>query len=198
MKRILAIATLALCAMGFGTAAQAVPIQWTLSGVVFEDDYGGGVASGSFVYDADTGVFSAIQLTTTAGTPGTASCFASICLVGDTPCRYPSNASTVVASSSPDNGDLSNVFLLAMNFASPLSNAGGLIAIESANAYQCANADCSGPPLEQRWAYSGSVTGTPVAAPVTSTPVPTLGAWSLMLLASMVAGLALWRQPCRA
>ena len=61
MTRLLSASV--LCA-GFATAASATPLLWTLNGLVFDD---GGTASGSFVYDADSHHFSAINLATTAG-----------------------------------------------------------------------------------------------------------------------------------
>ena len=42
----------------------AVPVVWTLNGVTFDD---GGTASGSFTYDAGTDTYSAISMSTTAG-----------------------------------------------------------------------------------------------------------------------------------
>jgi len=44
--------------------AQATPITWHLDGVTFSD---GATASGSFVYDADTGSGSLFNIVTTAG-----------------------------------------------------------------------------------------------------------------------------------
>jgi len=43
-------------------AAQAAPVTWNLQNVVFND---GAIASGYFVYDADTGIYSSIDITTT-------------------------------------------------------------------------------------------------------------------------------------
>ncbi len=45
------------------TSSMAVPILWTLSGAGFDD---GGTATGSFVYDAPSNTYSAIDITTTA------------------------------------------------------------------------------------------------------------------------------------
>ena len=45
-------------------AAQASPVLWTMSGVTFDD---GAVATGSFVFDADTLAYSEIDIITTAG-----------------------------------------------------------------------------------------------------------------------------------
>ena len=44
--------------------ADASPLLWTLNQVAFDD---GGTASGSFVFDAETSVYSLIDITTTAG-----------------------------------------------------------------------------------------------------------------------------------
>lgn len=57
---------LGLLAMGLlagPMAADAVPVTWTLNGVILQ----GGTAGGSFVYDADGSVFSDIALTTSLG-----------------------------------------------------------------------------------------------------------------------------------
>lgn len=43
-------------------SARAVPLMWNLQGVTFDD---GGTATGSFVYDADTQTYSAINIQTT-------------------------------------------------------------------------------------------------------------------------------------
>jgi hypothetical protein len=66
MKKLIA----AFLLLGFGSA-QAIPVIWTLEGVLFED---GGTASGSFVYDADTSTFSDTYIVTTSGSmfPGEA------------------------------------------------------------------------------------------------------------------------------
>src|SRR3954453_13212771 len=47
------------------TPIVAAPVLWTLSGVTFAD---GGTASGSFVYDATTNTYSAINVTSAGGT----------------------------------------------------------------------------------------------------------------------------------
>src|SRR5258708_4587415 len=54
----------ALLLIAFGVPAQATPILWTLGGVVMAD---GATAFGSFVYDADTNLFSQIDVTTAGG-----------------------------------------------------------------------------------------------------------------------------------
>ena len=59
-----------ICALGLilalgATESRAAPLEWTLLDATFDD---GGVAFGSFVFDADTNTYSDISITTTAGT----------------------------------------------------------------------------------------------------------------------------------
>jgi len=51
-------------ALAMQSPAYAASVLWTLQNVTFS---GGGVASGSYVYDADTNTYSSISVTTTAG-----------------------------------------------------------------------------------------------------------------------------------
>jgi len=52
---------IALCLVAASQPVSATPLTWTLSGVAFND---GGTATGSFVFDADTGLYSAISIVT--------------------------------------------------------------------------------------------------------------------------------------
>jgi len=65
MKRIALLALLLAPMTSF-----AIPVQWTLDGFLISNFQPGGTAEGSFVYDADTGVFSDIALTTTGSVTG--------------------------------------------------------------------------------------------------------------------------------
>jgi hypothetical protein len=51
-------------ALVISSAATATPVQWTLDGL-FDDQ---GTAFGTFIYDADTNLFSNISIVTTPGT----------------------------------------------------------------------------------------------------------------------------------
>ena len=62
-KRVQYAALISILAF-FSLSAHATPVVWYLSGVTFID---GGAASGSFTYDADTNTYSAISISTTAG-----------------------------------------------------------------------------------------------------------------------------------
>jgi hypothetical protein len=61
----------------FSASANATPVVWYLSGVTYDD---GGTASGSFTYDADTNTYSAISVSTTAGSSITTAKFRFISL----------------------------------------------------------------------------------------------------------------------
>lgn len=51
--------------LSFSTAVRAIAIEWQFQQVVLSD---GGALTGSFMFDADTNVYSEIDITTTAGT----------------------------------------------------------------------------------------------------------------------------------
>lgn len=94
----------------YAPAARAVVVTWTLDGVTFDD---GAMATGSFDYDADTNMYSAINLTTTAGVlPGETYTTASVA----------SNATFL------ELLIITNTFL-QLNFSAPLTNAGGVIGV---------------------------------------------------------------------
>jgi len=62
-----------IAALGFGsvisTQAQAIAVKWTVETFTLDD---GGAVTGSYIYDASTGVFSEISLSTSAGSVMTA------------------------------------------------------------------------------------------------------------------------------
>ena len=58
------LTALIFTALATAADAEAAPILWTLNQVAFDD---GGTASGSFVFDTETSVYSLIDITTTAG-----------------------------------------------------------------------------------------------------------------------------------
>ena len=167
--------------------ALATSVKWTLVNVTFTD---GGTASGSFLYDADTNVFSAVDITTISGTVVTGHTYAFTCSCG------PGEGPTVLfALTQAGNTNLSNVPFLWLPFATPMTNAGGTIAITSANMGfnegQCTNtATCSNaaPPKAAR--LTGQIDGAPVT-------VPTLSPWAMILSIAGLAGLG-WKMAGRA
>ena len=56
--------------------AVAVPVTWTLSGVTFGD---GGIATGSFAYDASSNTYSNVNITTTTGSARSGAVYRFVC-----------------------------------------------------------------------------------------------------------------------
>jgi hypothetical protein len=65
-----------LILIGLSLTASAAPLLWTLEGVTFA---GGGTASGSFDFNADTNVYSNVDITTTTGGSVTGSTYLFTC-----------------------------------------------------------------------------------------------------------------------
>ena len=132
-------------------AAMAVPIQWSLQGVTFND---GTTASGSFFYDADTQIYSDVDITTSSGN-----------LYGMRLANLgggPFGFAAVAAGPPPVIGDA--LFFLVFN--SRLTNAGGTVEFRTSNgAYEgvCGNDGCSGVDIE-RLVTAGQVFSGPPAA----------------------------------
>lgn len=95
--------------------AHAVPIQWTLNNVVFDD---GGTGSGSFTYDADLNAFSAVSINTTAG-----GAFGGWAYTGQA-IDQPQHASQLVATTG-NSLTLPGSVHFALRFDAPLTNLGG-------------------------------------------------------------------------
>jgi len=153
----------------------AVPVTWTLSGVAFAD---GGTASGSFVYDADTGLYSSFNITTTTGSARTGATYHFGTNI------YAPGYSLMVTVGS---GDLTGTPALYLVFSSILTNAGGTVPLvlgmdpdTTSSEDSCINATCDNAAPPERLVTAGSVTTNPVSA----TPVPPT--WILALIGLMI------------
>ncbi len=151
--RLAALLTAALLAL----PAQAAPLVWTFDNAVFED---GGVATGSFVYDADTGTFSAVNVTTTAGTLAPGAVYTSA-LFGDA-----TGAGFVTG-----GGDLTGTPLLGLAFLPALANDGDFVALidiffPPASSFEavCDDAGCSGATFSRQF-VDGALVASPVPLP---------------------------------
>jgi hypothetical protein len=163
-----AVAGLLACAM----PADASILNYALSGVAFDD---GGTASGTFSVDTSTGLFTAYDIVTTAGTTLTGFDYtpanSEFGLVGGLPTP---NGEAIL------DRDFSRYLNLA--FAAPLSGAidslvvGGGLAAGAGTSYECN--DCA----DIRFVTSGE------ADPIRGVPEP--AAWTLMLLGVGALGLA--------
>ena len=157
----------------WGTAS-AIPVQWTLENVTFED---GGAASGSFTYDAATNIYADVDITTTIGTIRNGTYYEYVNF------NYPYiDADDIILVNGDSNWDLTGYQTLVLRFAEGLTNSGGNVAFALASSVEgsCDSPDCnfgSG----ARFVTSGEVTAVPIPAAV----------W---LLGSALAGLGWLRR----
>jgi hypothetical protein len=127
---LLAIGALAL-------TAHATPVTWSLSGVSFSD---GSSATGSFVFDADTVLYSSINIVTT--TPTVGGTFQFYCVA---PCTGSDVTDTLILLLTQDSAnDLTNTPAFSLAFAAPLTNAGGADSIISGIEALCSDGTCGG------------------------------------------------------
>jgi hypothetical protein len=178
---------LSLCALAIFCAVpgsvSAAPVTWTLQGVTFND---GGTASGSFVYDAQTNTYSAINITTTTGTTRTGASYAFVCI---TPCTQAQPSPVVVlfltASSASDQTGLPvlGIAFLPPGLTDPPAKDVPFFSEEA----QCANPTCDDfdPPL--RFPVAGRIIS------VEPGPIPTLSEWGTILLVLSLLAMGMWQ-----
>lgn len=142
----------------------AAPVTWYLTGT-FND---GGTASGSFVFDADTNVYTNIAISTTAGSvlPGA--------FYSDLSPGISSREIYLIAVPDGTLADLTGSPLFAPFFDSALTNAGGTAPIRllAGNSFEgyCGNASCSSPAQDAlRFFSAGYVTTDPNSVPEPTT-----------------------------
>jgi hypothetical protein len=167
--------------------AYAIPVEWSVDGLVRDD---GGTVSGSFVYDADTNTYSAINITTTQGSsslPGETYSGFSIPVAPSATFVLFERTQRTTTSPPPDYTDQNT---LAFQFAPGLTNAGGSVAPSFMSESACGDIICSvnSPTVT----LSGVIVGTPVP-PSPPTPVPALSLPVLGLLVAIVLGFGLRR-----
>ena len=112
------VASLTVLASG---SAVGTPMLWNLSNVVFND---GGMASGSFMYDADTNVYSGVSITTSGGStlPGTTYDTGEVVNF-----PFPTNNLHLTLIDNLGLTDLLWQTLIGLTYATALTNAGGAI-----------------------------------------------------------------------
>ena len=112
--------------------SSSAPKRWFINGVVLSD---GAQIFGSFVYDINSGTFSSISVTTTAGTAvPSASYFV------QSPAAVTKGSLSVVSAAVVVP---SSTTTLSLSFTTGLGNAGGTVAIGTVAEGTCTNADCS-------------------------------------------------------
>lgn len=146
-----------LASLGLAAPAGAVPVTWTLQDVTFTD---GGTATGSFVYDADTNIFSGLDITTSFYAAFGSAVTYSISTALSNSTRF----DAVLAF--PLFGNPRFIF----DLVSPMTNAGGTINIALGFGDPdlegiCINSDCSAAG-SVRFITSGAITSVPEPATI--------------------------------
>lgn len=173
-------AALLLITLGARTA-DAAPITWTLQNVTFAS---GATGSGSFAYDATSNAYSSLNLSVSAFPVS----------IFQYPYFFTASNSTTLEKLDSNAADLTGAHVVALAFVSPLTNAGGTIALVTNNGSgadfytTCANSSC-GAALAKTLITGGSVTTMPTTA---ATPEPT----SLSLIPLGLLTLALAKRRC--
>jgi hypothetical protein len=140
------------------TTAYAIPVTWTLDSVTFDD---GGVAFGSYTYDAVSNTYTNVAITTSSG-------------VGGFPGSFYEDACNV-STCHPDYEDSRPVFglldgtnlerIVVLTLEGPMTNSGGILEIlvgGPACTTSCEVDDI----LNSRTIVAGSVSAVPIPAAV--------------------------------
>ena len=153
MPRLLA----AVFSILVSSQAFATPIKWQLSGVQFND---GGVASGSFIFDADTNTYSNVQISTTAGTASSGYDY------GPTGIVFKSGGGGGFDIVSAIQSDLTGVVALALRFSPALTDDGGsaMINYSLSGEFNCGSIACATGGGGVRSVSGGSLTTVPIPA----------------------------------
>lgn len=166
------LSVLLLLGAAIALPAQALPVIWTLTDVEFDD---GGTATGSFIYDADSGIFSNVALSTVGGfAPG--GDYADVLFGADTDALLVFDAFD----------DLTGAPALQLIFQTPLTNAGGFVDLTFIDPFfssfeqTCFDSGCFSAGVD-RTMVSGGLVGTVV-------PLPAAG-WLLVSGLGAAAGL---------
>jgi len=134
------------------TLGASVPVQWFLAGVKFAD---GATASGSFTFNAGTGAFNNVNITTQSGSRTGATLTTLSGGITDD-----STGALFVTSLAPDQTGLPG---FSMFFSAALTAVGGSSSLTGQEA-NCADPACSTPNGTMRLITAGYVTSTPLLA----------------------------------
>lgn len=186
LSRTLAVAALAAgLSLGGGQAAKAVTLTWDITG----GTNGAGDFSGSFDFDADTGIYSNVNVSVSGGASLSAQVFS---FVTTTTVGAPS--ASLSSFGTLASGAMTGGYNLGIQWSSPLSNAGGTTAAAVAALWDCVDAGCTYGAATSVITLRPSTSVT--ARPLEIAPVP-LPAAAPMLLAGL-AGFGLMARRKRA
>jgi hypothetical protein len=152
-----------LSLLTFSLSAAAVPLTWTFQNAIFTE---GGVAVGSFVYDAGTDIFSDMNVTTSGGD--------TFAFPGINYAVGSGGSNTITGTTVPVDDDLTNTWAFSILLLENMTNAGGTIGFDLptqggsgfAGEALCGDAICSGDSWQEvRLFASGSITTSPVPVP---------------------------------
>jgi len=176
---IAALGLIVLLSLPSIASADGVTVKWTLSGVSFDD---GGTASGSFDYNLLHNTFSAIDITTTAGSAFAGTTYTSLSGV------FGSSSTGLILGVS---GDPTNTPVLLLMFGGliGLTDLGGPVSLDGVGEGTCDNSDCSNNTL-LRSISGGELSGTPVSIPV---PEPSAVLLLGLGLVALMAGAAIYK-----
>jgi len=155
-RKTLKAAAIGLALFLTASISNAVPIQWTLSGVTFND---GNTASGSFIFDATASTFSSLLISTTSGFTYATKELSAV--------PFGVNASGIELVDGFVAGDNVGKSIMNLDFLSALTDAGGVIGLLTGFPSfegQCIAADCSSGRVF-RTVTSGSVVGVAIPEP---------------------------------
>lgn len=167
---IAALGLIFLLSLPSVASADGVTVVWTFSGVTFDD---GGTVSGSFDYNALHNTFSAIDITTTAGSAFAGTTYTS--LSGG----FGSTAFGPVLGK--PSGDLTNTDLLLLMFNSALTDSGGPVSFFFGAEGTCDSSNC-GSNTTLRTITGGELSGTPIVTTPEPSAVLLLGLGFMALL----------------
>lgn len=181
LSRAAALA-LGLLLAGAGTAL-AAPVTWSLHGVTLED---GGVATGTFRYDADTNTFDNINIVTTGGLMSGSAYTQVGGVYGGASMPPAANRVGLLTASGAGVGRRN----LNLQLLSGMTNAGGIITIRPTSAFSaettCGDPGCATAVAPLRGVTGGAVTSFPLPPPT----IPTMGEWAMILFGAILAGFA--------
>jgi hypothetical protein len=164
ISKLAYIITIFVLQFTFPSTGSATPITWNLQNLSFSD---GGTASGSFIFDADTNLYSSVNITTTAGSILGGNTYTDLWNVWGT--VHTAGSLGVLTDSSPP--DLAGIPALILDYQGVLTNAGGIVNVLPRPGSNSIEAHCW-PGVTDCSVLSGPLRNVVAGGFVTTNPVP--------------------------